>query len=226
MAEHAGRGREQGAASEERRSYDSPVRRERARETRDRIVASGCALARGFPTWDWRGLTAAAVADHAGVNKTTVYRHFPTERDLHDAIMRRLEDEAGISLDTLDLTNFRETVERSLADLASFAARAEGQEPGTPTLDADRRRRDALLRVVRPVTADWSDDRRQMVAAVLDVVWGTPSHRRLTEVWGLDADQATSAILWAVDALLRAAAETAGPPPHPSRGPSRGPSRE
>ncbi|UGQ11979.1 TetR/AcrR family transcriptional regulator [Yinghuangia sp. ASG 101] len=215
MAEQAGPGPGQDAASERRRPYDSPVRRERARETRDRIVASGCALAREFPTWDWTGLTAAAVADRAGVNKTTVYRHFGTERDLHDAVMRRLEDEAGISIDALDLANFRATVTRSLANLAAFAARAEGQEPGTPTLDADRRRRDALLRVVLPVTADRSEDQRHMVAAVLDVLWGTPSHRRLTEVWGFDADQATSAILWALDAVLWAA--EADPPPRPPR---------
>lgn len=214
MAEQEGPGPAHDTESAARRPYDSPVRRERARETRDRILASGCALARAFPTWDWRGLTAAAVADHAGVNKTTVYRHFRTERELHDAVMRRLEEEAGISLDTLELTNFRETVTRSLANLASFAARAEGQEPGTPTLGADRRRRDALLRVVQPVAAaQWSESQRHMVAAVLDVLWGTPSHRRLTEVWGLDADQATGAILWAIDTLLEATAEAAVPPP-------------
>lgn len=215
MAEQAGPGPGRDTDSGRRRPYDSPVRRERARETRDRIVASGCALARAFPTWDWAGLTAAAVAEHAGVNKTTVYRHFGTERDLHDAIMRRLEDEAGISIDALELTNFRETVTRSLTNLASFAARAEGQEPGAPTLDADRRRRDALLRVVLPVTAQWSEDQRHMVAAVLDVLWGTPSHRRLTEVWGFDAEQATGAILWALDTMLQAA-EAGSPPPRPS----------
>ena len=34
--------------------YDSPLRQQRAEETRDRIVAAGCELLRGSSIRDWR----------------------------------------------------------------------------------------------------------------------------------------------------------------------------
>jgi AcrR family transcriptional regulator len=199
-----------------RRRYDSPLRRERAQATRDRILAAGCAMAREFPTWDWRGLTAAAVADRAGVNKTTVYRHFSTEREMHDAIMRRLEDEAGVSYDDLELTNLTESVARAFAHLASFAVHRGGQpDPATPTLGADRRHRDALLRALTPATVDWPDSQRQMAAAVLDLLWSATAHQRLMEAWGFDADRATNAITWGIDTVLNALTRTGTPRPTP-----------
>src|SRR5262245_58672451 len=57
------------------RRYDSVVRRERAAQTRDRIVAAGSELAHEFASWDWKPLTFRAVADRAGVGERTVYRH-------------------------------------------------------------------------------------------------------------------------------------------------------
>lgn len=87
------------AATPPRRRYDSPRRRELAAQTRERIVDAGSALVHSFPAWDWRDLTFRAVAERAGVGERTVYRHFPTEADLHDAVLRRLEDEAGVSKD-------------------------------------------------------------------------------------------------------------------------------
>lgn len=203
MTDPAGPDKGGNAAEPQRRRYDSPVRRQRAGETRERILAAGSALAHGFPTWDWRGLTAGAVADRAGVNKTTVYRHFPTERALHDAIMQRLEDEAGIDYEGLDLEGLNPLVERAFAHLSSFAARPEaGEGPAAPGFVADRRRRDALLRAVAPVTTDWSDAQRLMATAVLDLLWSRSSHERLTEVWNLDADQATRAVTWGISFLV------------------------
>lgn len=70
-----------------RRRYDSSSRRRQAAETRARIVAAGTELVHGFETWDWHDLTFKAVAERAGVGERTVYRHFPTEQHLHDAVM-------------------------------------------------------------------------------------------------------------------------------------------
>ena len=70
------------------RKYDSTLRRQRAAETRERIVAAGCDLLQGSSIRDWRGVTVRAVADRAGVNERTVYRHFANERGLRDEVMR------------------------------------------------------------------------------------------------------------------------------------------
>src|SRR3954469_14909974 len=77
-----------------RRAYDSPVRRQRVAETRERIVAAGAELLHGFPIWNWDALTPGAVAEHAGVTERTVYRYFGSERELRDAVMARMEHEA------------------------------------------------------------------------------------------------------------------------------------
>ena len=41
-------------STSERRKYDSPVRRQQAADTRERIVAAGADLVHGFDRWDWR----------------------------------------------------------------------------------------------------------------------------------------------------------------------------
>jgi hypothetical protein len=45
-----------------RRQYDSPLRRQRADETRTRIITAGSELLRGSSVRDWHGLTIRAVA--------------------------------------------------------------------------------------------------------------------------------------------------------------------
>src|SRR5581483_2680711 len=97
------RGRPATHAPSPRRPYDGSLRRERAAETRDRIVTAGSELLRLAPVRDWRGLTVRAVAERAGVNERTVYRHFGNERGLRDAVMKRQEEEAGIDLEGMHL---------------------------------------------------------------------------------------------------------------------------
>ena len=78
-----------------RRRYDSPVRRRRVAETRERIVTAGAELLHGFPIWNWDALTPRAVAEQAGVTERTVYRYFAGERELRDAVMERMEHDGG-----------------------------------------------------------------------------------------------------------------------------------
>src|ERR1700753_4173915 len=74
--------------STSRRSYHSPARQNAAAAPRERIIDPGPRLVRGFTTWDWDELTFRAVAERAGVSERTVYRNFPSERHLHDALNR------------------------------------------------------------------------------------------------------------------------------------------
>ncbi|MBL7523820.1 TetR/AcrR family transcriptional regulator, partial [Frankia sp. CNm7] len=194
-------------ASPDRRRYDSPVRRGRAAETRERILAAGSALVHGFPTWDWKGLTFRAVADGAGVSERTVYRHFATERDLHDAVMRRLEEDAGLSYDQLRLDDLPALVGSVLASLSSFEVwRGETEDPPPPLfVTEDERRRAALLRAVTEAApAHWSDEQRVKAAALVDVLWNLPTFERLIAGWKLDTDQASDAVTWAIGLLVEA----------------------
>src|SRR5262249_62235091 len=92
-----------GAPVRARRRYDGTLRRQQAAATRERIVTAGSELLHGSPIRDWRALTVRAVAERAGVNQRTIFRHFANERALRDAVMHRLEEEAGIDRPALPL---------------------------------------------------------------------------------------------------------------------------
>jgi len=195
-----------------RRRYDNRARQQKAARTRERIVAAGSELVHGFETWSWRDLTFKAVAERAGVGERTVYRHFPTERHLHDAVMQRLESEAGISYEDVDLTNLAEVTAAVFASLQRFSVRQSMQTPTDPTfVGVDHRRRDALLRAVETSTPGWTDNQRRVVAGLLEVLWNLPSYERLVGVWGVDGEDATAAIGWLM-AKVVVAIEDDNPP--------------
>jgi len=149
-----------------RRRYDSRLRRERAEQTRGRIVAAGLQLAHERPVWDWRGLTIRAAAERAGVSERTVYRHFPGEREFHDAIMQRLEQEAAVTLEGMRLGEVADATARVFAHVASFPM--VPRTPLEPTLTAtDQRRRETLLK--RLVTG-WELTPAQATAAITWVI--------------------------------------------------------
>jgi AcrR family transcriptional regulator len=196
-----------------RRRYDSPVRRRQAAETRARIVTAGSELVHEFDSWHWDALTFRAVAERAGVGERTVYRHFPTERHLHDAVMARLEEEAGVTYEGLDLARLPEITARVFSSRRSFAAQESVETPADPLfVEVDHRRRNALLRAVADATPTWSDAERRATAALLDVVWGMPAYERLVGAWDLDGDDATDAITWLMS-LLTGAIDSDAPPP-------------
>jgi AcrR family transcriptional regulator len=191
----------------ERRRYDSPVRRRQVAETRRRILDAAAALVRGYPTWDWRALTFREVAERAGVSERTVYRHFATERELHDAVMRRLEEDAGVSYRSLGLDDLARVTALVFTARASFAVAPAVTDD--PTFAAeDRVRRDALLAAVTAaVTGEattWTDREREMAAGLLDVLWNVPAFERLVAQWGLPADDAMASVTWAIDVIVGA----------------------
>jgi AcrR family transcriptional regulator len=204
----------------QRRRYDSPLRRQRAAETRERIVAAGAALLHGFPIWNWRALTVRAVADQAGVNERTVYRYFPTERELRDAVMTLLEQEAGVDLEGLRLEGIQEVTARIFEYVSTFPL--EPRTARDPTVAAaNERQREALLAAVVPLTADWPDVDRAIAAAMFDVLWSVVSYERLVTDWALEREDAIRAITWVIgllqDAIRRGVRPERVRPPLPRR---------
>jgi AcrR family transcriptional regulator len=188
----------------QRRRYDSSLRRERAAQTRARILDAGLQLAHECPVWDWRALTVRAAAERAGVSERTVYRHFPGEREFHDAVMQRLEEQAGVTLEGLRLEDVAGATARVFAHVSSFPMVAR-TPPLDPTLSAtDQRRRASLLNAVAPAAAAWTEADRAMTAGMLDVLWSVMSYERLVGAWQLTPEQATTAITWVI-ALIQAA---------------------
>jgi AcrR family transcriptional regulator len=196
-----------------RRRYDNSARAEKAGRTRERIVSAGSELVHTFDSWNWRDLTFRSVAERAGVGERTVYRHFPTERHLHDAVMARLESEAGISYEDVDLDNLGAVTARVFASLQRFAVRESVDTPRDPTfVGVDSRRREALLRAVTASAPQWTAAEQRVTAGLLDVLWNLPSYERLVGVWGVNGATATDAVNWLISKVIEAVADGAPPP--------------
>jgi AcrR family transcriptional regulator len=194
----------------QRRKYDSPLRRQRAAETRERIVAAGAELIHGLPIWNWGAVTVRAVAERAQVNERTVYRYFPSERDLRDAVLDRLREESGVDVEGMRLEDVGDLTARMLEYTSSFPIAPRTPRDETVNV-ANERQRNALLGAVAPFTTDWSDVDRKIAAAVLDVLWSVVSYERLVADWGLDPKDAIRGIRWAIELVEDAL--RAGEPP-------------
>ena len=186
-----------------RRPYDSPVRRQAMEQTRERIVAAGVELVVGFTSWDWTDLTFRAVAERAGVGERTVYRHFPTERALHAAIMRGLAEKAGVDYDQVTLDTVADMAARVFRSMGAFQAAHALDAPTDPAfIEEDQHRRDALVGAVNKERPDWPKRDREWLAAALDVLWGPPSFERLIDQWGYKPKEAMAILEWAIDRLI------------------------
>jgi AcrR family transcriptional regulator len=198
-------------ATQPRRRYESPVRRERAAQTRENILEAGAALVRESSISDWRGVTIRAVADRAGVNERTVYRHFDNERVLRDAVMQRLENDVGIDLAQLRLADVADAAARIFEHVAAYP---RDRRPAIdPTLvDANRRQHEALLAAVAEHTPRWGAADRTAAAAVIDVLWSVAAYERIVVDWQLDRDEAIRAITWVIGLVEDAVGEGRRPP--------------
>jgi AcrR family transcriptional regulator len=198
-------------AVQRRRRYDNTLRRERAAQTCGRIVTAGAELLRGSSIRDWGALTIRAVAERAGVNERTVYRHFANERVLRDAVMHRLEQEAGIDLTQMRLEDIADVTARMFRHVSAYPL--DPRSPLDPTLrDANQRQRDALVAAVAERAARWSAADRTLAAATFDVLWGVASYERLVVDWQLDREEAIRAITWVIELVEEAVREGRRPP--------------
>ena len=164
----------------------------------------------GFPVWKWTELTVPAVARRAGVTERTVYRHFAGERDLRDAVLERLREEAGVSLDGLEMADLKDVATKIFEYVSSFPI--EARVSTDPSVAAENeRQRAALLRAVRPAAKDWSLTDRRIAAGMLDVLWSPASYERLVADWDLPPKEAIRGITWVMRLLEDAIESSAGP---------------
>jgi AcrR family transcriptional regulator len=194
-----------------RRAYDNTLRRQRASQTRERIIVAGAELVRGSSIRDWHGVTMRAVAERAGVNERTVYRHFANERALRDAVMHHMELQAGIDLSRMTLDDIADVTVRIFEALSS--QRLEPRSPLDATLaEAKQRQHEALETAVAEQTPGWSVADRTLAAATFDLLWSVASYERLVIDWDLDHDEASRSIAWVMNLVEDAVRADRRPP--------------
>jgi AcrR family transcriptional regulator len=174
----------------------------------------------GFPVWNWHALTVKAVAEHAGVTERTVYRYFANERELRDAVMACMEQEAGVELEDLSV----DQVQKVATQILEYAARfpVERRTHLDETLaDANARQRAALLGAVTKATKRWPARDRAIAAGLLDVLWSPVSFERLVIDWGIEPEDAIKGITWAIGLIQQSLADGSRPAAGRSRSTSR-----
>jgi AcrR family transcriptional regulator len=172
---------------------------------------AGADLLGGSSIRDWGALTIRAVAERAQVNDRTVFRHFANERALRDAVMHRLEEEAGIELAQLRLDDIGDAAARIFRQVASYPL--DRRPDLDPTLaDANRRQHQALLSAVEERAVRWPAADRELAAAMFDVLWAVSSYERLVVDWHLDREDAIRGIAWVISLLQQAISEGRRPP--------------
>jgi AcrR family transcriptional regulator len=192
------------------RPYDRTLRRERAAETKERILLAGSELLHHSSVRDWKKLTVRAVADRAGVNERTVYRYFGNERGLRDAVMHRQEEEAGIDLAGMDLEGIADVATQIFNHVSTYPV--EPRPPLDPTLvDANQRQRDALLGAVAARATEWPQEDQVVAAATFDVLWSVASYERLVVDWQIDHERATRGLSWVIGLVEQAVRDGHGP---------------
>ncbi len=195
------------ASAAARRDYDSPTRRKQAARTRGQILSAGAELARDSQTWEWSNLTFKAVAERAGISERTVYRYFPSELELHTAVMARLTEEAGVDYSKVTMDSVAATAAKVFETIGSFAAARDGLPRLSAAQQASgRERREALIRAAETEFPGASAEEQAALAATLDILWHTASHALLVESWGMTPREATRTIAWAIKAVRSAVA--------------------
>ena len=193
---------------EKKRKYEMKKRAERQRETRRRIVEATVELHR---TRGPANTTISEIAQRAGVNRLTVYNHFPDITDLLKACSRSWT-ERHPAPDPTPWAQIRDPQERlrtALRELYGFYSRTE---PMRANVLRDAETMPALatllegsvvpyLETVRDLLAEgWevSGDERRRLLATLKLAIDFHTWRTLERESGLSREEAVEAMLGAV----------------------------
>jgi AcrR family transcriptional regulator len=185
-------------------TYDSPLRREQAEQTRARIVEA----ARMLVVAGVEGLTMQQAAKQAGVALRTVFRHFPTREDLLDAVWHSMNEKMG---ETPDLASLDE-LSTFVPELFGRYEAIEGQIRGAmfaSTFQSSRRRLGSsrARKMRQAVAAQFTegDDRSRAMAASAAYTLTVPLVSIvLKEAYGLSTPEAARAVTWAIRTLAAA----------------------
>ena len=156
--------------SSEKRPYQLKARAERQRETRRRIVEATAALHEEVGP---ARTTVAEIARRAGVQRLTVYTHFPDERELFGAC-QALTLEAHPPPDLAPALAHDDPRERTERALATLYAWYRDREDATAKLLRDR----SELPALDALLSETMDAQMDGLAQALAAGFGPPTPRR------------------------------------------------
>jgi AcrR family transcriptional regulator len=194
------------------RKYDMKRRSERQEETRRRIVEATVEL---HQTVGMARTTISAIAKKAGVQRLTVYRHFPDERALFSACSGHWSA-ANPPPDPASWTQIADPEERLRSALAEVYGYHRRTEPMISNVVRDAQVHPLTREIAEPYFQHW--ERMRYVLATgwgvgderLALLLGTLGHALDFQTWrslvrqqGLSDEQAVEAMAGTVRCLMR-----------------------
>ncbi len=191
------------------RRYTNAWREQQAAQTRDSILdAVVQVLAGGLAD-----LSVPAIAREAGLSVRTIYRHFPTKRDLLIALGGHMDQRMGYQFEPLPRSpqDLAQTVRDAYRQADTLSAQIQAAY-ATGLGQEIRRERDMPIKLrvftdaLAPVLGSLQpDDQRHLVHLVTVLISRYTLHRFKADL-GLSADEAAETVVWALQTLIQALA--------------------
>lgn len=188
------------------RSYNSPLREGKARETREAILNALYRLMSASCMPD--EISMEAIAAEAGVQRRTVFRHFPTKDDLLTAFWPWLNELMGASIAPQDIRDIikgpQEAFPRFDAHEAAIRASLHSRTGRDMRTGMVASRRLRFAGALAPVLANLSPAEARRVEALAHLLYSASAWEVLKDYGGLTGAQAGETASWALDTILSA----------------------
>lgn len=184
--------------------YDNTHRAAQAAQTREAILdALVRVMARGVAD-----LSMPAVARESGVSLRTVYRYFPTKRELLAALNIHLDERIGYSLtpypvDPDDLSDHITRYFRGLENMdeTSRAVRASGIGRAVRDTNVPDKFR-AVSEGLAPIAENLPEDVRTHLFNIVSTLFSQYTLQLMKDDLGITGEQAAESVVWAVKTLV------------------------
>ena len=190
------------------RLYDNSHREAQAAHTRELILeALVRVMARGVAD-----LSMPAVARESGVSLRTVYRYFPTKRDLLAGLDTHFERRMGYSL-----TPFPRDLEELATNVRQYFRALDGMEDTIRAALMSQIAREAreaaglqaklsvVANVLGPTTESLGERERAHLLNVISTLFSRYTLQRMKDDLGISAEEAAESVVWAIQTLVRGA---------------------
>jgi AcrR family transcriptional regulator len=186
--------------------YDSPLRAKQAQATRSHILASVRTMLEQDPH---SSLGFDELADVSGVNRRTIFRHFPTKEALLEEFWADINASLGVRFwpeREEDLTRLPPALFASLDKIEGIVRAAHASGTGREMrLQANRERQRAFRNSLKKVAAEMEPKLARRLEALVQLLFSATAWQTMRDYWGLSGREAGEAAAWAIAVLLDAA---------------------